>query len=56
MLSDGSDEFLGREILAVILIASMGHGRPVKELATILDIGDPSASLRTSHLFGEGGS
>jgi len=32
----------------------MGHGRPIEDLTGILDIGDPSASLRTSLLFREG--
>jgi hypothetical protein len=46
VLSDGGDEFLGRENLEVFLVTPMGHGRPVKNLAAILDIGNL--------LFGEG--
>ena len=39
MLSDGGDEFLGREDLGVLLVASVGHGRPVEHFAGILEIG-----------------
>ena len=54
MLRDGGNELLGCEDLKVFLVAPMGHGRPVKDLAGILDRGDPSASLRTSLLLREG--
>ena len=48
MLSNGGDEFLGRENLEVLFVAPMGHGRPVKDLAGILEV--------DNLLFGEGES
>ena len=40
MLSDGGNEFIGREDLEVLFVASMGHGRPVEDFAGVLQVGD----------------
>ena len=40
MLSDGGDEFRGSEDLEVFLVAPMSHGRPVKDFARVLQVGD----------------
>jgi hypothetical protein len=38
----------------VFLVTPMGHGRPVKDLAGILDIGNPGSGSGTSLVFGKG--
>jgi len=54
MLSDGGDEFLGREDLEVLLVAPVGHGGAVEDFAAVLSIGNPGSGSGTSLLFGEG--
>ena len=40
MLSDGGDEFFGREDLEVLLVAPVGHTGAIEDRAGVLNIGN----------------